>query len=119
MYQSKSMNRKIDGVKKLRPTVGAVPCACPKYGKRTTTRVVKERLITDEDMERGISGEELKRRMHKRIDKIFNSIEEDQPSELVEKEQLITDYDLVKGISGEELLLVVKKDIQEIYRRKK
>jgi len=38
-----------------------VPCACPKYGKRTTTRVVKERLITDEDMERGISGEGLKR----------------------------------------------------------
>jgi hypothetical protein len=61
MYQSKSMNRKIDGVKRLRPTIGAVPCACPKYGKRTTTRVVKERLITDEDMERGISGEELKR----------------------------------------------------------
>jgi hypothetical protein len=39
-----------------------------KRGNKLIHLVVKERLITDEDLERGISGEELIRRVHKRID---------------------------------------------------
>ncbi|MDR1882562.1 MAG: hypothetical protein LBR26_07240 [Prevotella sp.] len=42
-----------------------------KRGNKLIHMVVKERLITDEDLTRGISGEELKKRMHKRIDKIL------------------------------------------------
>lgn len=42
-----------------------------KRGSKLIELVVKERLITDEDIARGISGEELKKRMRKRIDKIF------------------------------------------------
>jgi hypothetical protein len=43
-----------------------------KRGSKLIYLQVKERTITDEDLQRGISGEELKRRMHKRIDEIFN-----------------------------------------------
>lgn len=43
-----------------------------KRGNKLIHLVVKERLITDEDLARGISGDELKKRMHKRIDRIFD-----------------------------------------------
>jgi hypothetical protein len=43
-----------------------------KRGNKMIHLVVKERLITEEDLARGITGEELKKRMHKRIDKIFD-----------------------------------------------
>ncbi|MDR0733493.1 MAG: hypothetical protein LBF08_05490 [Dysgonamonadaceae bacterium] len=43
-----------------------------KRGQKLIHLVVKERTITDEDLRRGITGEELKRRMHKRIDKLFD-----------------------------------------------
>ncbi|MDR1716016.1 MAG: hypothetical protein LBS20_09230 [Prevotella sp.] len=43
-----------------------------KRGNKMIHLVVKERLITDEDIARGITAEELKKRMHKRIDKIFD-----------------------------------------------
>ncbi|MFT4221887.1 hypothetical protein [Dysgonomonas sp.] len=39
-----------------------------KRGSKLIHLVVKERLITDEDLARGISGEELIKRVHKRID---------------------------------------------------
>jgi hypothetical protein len=42
-----------------------------KRGSKLIHLVVKERTITDEELKRGISAEELKKRMHKRIDKIF------------------------------------------------
>ena len=42
-----------------------------KRGRKLIELVVKEQLITDEDIANSISGEELKERMHKRIDKIF------------------------------------------------
>jgi hypothetical protein len=43
-----------------------------KRGNKMIHLVVKERLITDEDLERGITAEELVKRVHKRIDKIFD-----------------------------------------------
>ncbi|GAB6010558.1 hypothetical protein [Viscerimonas tarda] len=43
-----------------------------KRGRKLIELVVKERLITDEDLRTGITGEELKERMHRRIDKIFD-----------------------------------------------
>jgi hypothetical protein len=39
-----------------------------KRGNKMIHLVVKERLITDEDLERGITAEELVKRVHKRID---------------------------------------------------
>lgn len=43
-----------------------------KRGSKLIHLVVRERTITDEDMKRGITGEELKRRMRRRIDKMFD-----------------------------------------------
>ena len=43
-----------------------------KRGNKLIELVVKERLITEGDINKGISGEQLKQRMHKRIDKLFN-----------------------------------------------
>ena len=42
-----------------------------KRGRKLIELIVKEQLITDEDIDNSISGEELKERMHQRIDKIF------------------------------------------------
>jgi hypothetical protein len=42
-----------------------------KRGSKLIHLVVRERTITDEELKRGISAEELKKRMHKRIDKMF------------------------------------------------
>ncbi|GAB6008402.1 hypothetical protein [Dysgonomonas reticulitermitis] len=39
-----------------------------KRGNKLIHLVVKERLITNEDMARGITAEELVKRVHKRID---------------------------------------------------
>ncbi len=44
-----------------------------KRGSKLIHLVVKERTITDEDLERGITAEELIKRVHKRID-AFESI---------------------------------------------
>lgn len=43
-----------------------------KRGNKLIHLVVSDRLITDEDLERGITGIELKRRVHKHIDKPFD-----------------------------------------------
>lgn len=43
-----------------------------KRGNKLIHLVVSDRLITDEDLERGITGSELKRRVHKHIDKPFD-----------------------------------------------
>lgn len=43
-----------------------------KRGSKLIRLVVQERTITDEDLKRGITAEELKSRMHKRIDKMFD-----------------------------------------------
>ncbi len=41
-------------------------------GDKYIELVVKERIITDEDLANAISAEELKERMHRRIDELFN-----------------------------------------------
>ncbi|MDR1526218.1 MAG: hypothetical protein LBS46_00930 [Dysgonamonadaceae bacterium] len=43
-----------------------------KRGSRLIYLVVKERTITDEDLQRGISGEELLGRLRPRIKKLFD-----------------------------------------------
>ncbi|MDR2626738.1 MAG: hypothetical protein LBC40_01740 [Dysgonamonadaceae bacterium] len=43
-----------------------------KRGAKLIHLVVRECTITDEDLRRGITGEELKKRMHKHIDKLFD-----------------------------------------------
>ncbi|NDW10667.1 hypothetical protein [Dysgonomonas sp. 520] len=43
-----------------------------KRGKKLIELVVKERLITDEDLKKGISGEELLNRLKPRIKKLFD-----------------------------------------------
>ena len=42
-----------------------------KRGNKIIRLIVENRTITEDDLKRGISGEELKFRMHKRIDEIF------------------------------------------------
>lgn len=43
-----------------------------KRGNKLIELVVKEQLITEDDIKSGVSGEDLKQKMHKRIDQIFN-----------------------------------------------
>jgi hypothetical protein len=43
-----------------------------KRGNKMIHLVVKERLITDEDLARGISGEELLKRVKKDIEEIYS-----------------------------------------------
>lgn len=42
-----------------------------KRGNKLIHLVVSDRIITDEDLERGVSGEELKKRVFKHIDTLF------------------------------------------------
>ncbi len=43
-----------------------------KRGNKLIELVVKEQLITEDDIKNGVSREDLKQKMHKRIDQIFN-----------------------------------------------
>lgn len=43
-----------------------------KRGDKLIELVVKQRTITDEDLENSISAEELKRQVYKHIDKLFS-----------------------------------------------
>lgn len=43
-----------------------------KRGNKLIHLVVSERLITDEDMEKGLTGEELLNRLIPRIEKLFD-----------------------------------------------
>lgn len=42
-----------------------------KRGSKLIELVVKNQLITDEDLKQGISVEEVKRQVHQHIDKLF------------------------------------------------
>ncbi|MFR9164950.1 MAG: hypothetical protein ACLVKO_01520 [Dysgonomonas sp.] len=56
-----------------------------------------------ETKEKFITGEELKKRVNVRIDKMF----------LNRKEQVITAEDIANGISGKELITAVSKKIDK------